>query len=185
VTPVNELAQTLQAALATLPASECAETQLRVPLKVSLKGIKKAVVKLKVTATAGGKKDVDKLKLTCLPSTTGPSFAAAVQPIFTARCAIPGCHTGTPIVGLSAPTLDAGQSYAQIVGQRAPQGRKVLVQPRSVKKSYLAAKLFGQKITGLKMPQGCPNGPIPAGGCLEEAETFTILQWIQSGAQNN
>lgn len=178
--------QALSTALGGLGTSGCVAGQLPVPVKVSVKGLKQAVVKLKVTATANGKKDADKLKLTCLPSTIAPSFSTDVQPILTEKCAIAGCHTGTPIPGLSAPTLDAGQAYTNIVGQPVPQfPKKTLVQGGLVKKSYLAAKILGQKIKGLQMPQGCPNGPIPSGGCLDDAQTITILTWIQAGAPNN
>jgi hypothetical protein len=34
------------------------------------------------------------------------------------------------------------------------------------------------------MPQGCPNLP-PAGGCLTDAQIFTILSWIANGAPDN
>jgi hypothetical protein len=179
--------QALAAALAGLGASGCTPARIRVPLKVSLKGIKNGVAKLKVTASAGGRRDTDKLRLTCTPAPNAPSFAAAVQPIFTSKCAVPTCHVGTPILGLSAPNLEAGNAYEMIVGQRGLQSRKTLVQPGSLKKSYLAAKILGQKLMPgtLRMPQGCPNGPLPPGGCLDEAQTFTILHWIQRGAPDN
>jgi hypothetical protein len=34
------------------------------------------------------------------------------------------------------------------------------------------------------MPFGCPLAP-GVGGCLTNAEIYTILAWIQSGAPNN
>lgn len=189
--PGDAVGQALAAALTAVGASGCTPSGLRVPLKVSLKGIKPGKVRLKVTATAGGKKDADTLKLTCVPSASGPSFSADVQPILSGKCALCGCHAGTPPT--SPPSLEPGKAFAAIVGQPAPlTPRKKLVQPRVVKKSYLAAKILGQKITGLRMPNGCPNlaplGGCPSGaegGCLDDAQLYTVLGWIQSGAANN
>jgi hypothetical protein len=188
----DAVAQSLAAALGGLGSSGCTPVALRVPLKVSRKGVKTAVARLKVTASAGARRDTDKLRLACIPRPGGPSFAADVQPIFTEKCAYCGCHSGTPIPGLTAPTLEAGVSYAAIVGQPVPRlPRKTLVQPRAVKKSYLAAKILGEGIVGLMMPNGCPNLPprdvcgVADGGCLDDAQRYTILHWIQSGALDN
>lgn len=179
-------AQALTAALAGLdPAGvACATVALRVPLKVSLAGIKPGVSKLKVTAPAGGKRDTDRLKLVCQPNPTAPSLAQTVQPILTAKCAIPACHTGpAPSAGQ---TLDEGQTYAANVGVRSTNTAKLLrVRPGSLRKSYMARKILGQGIgVTAFMPQGCPGFP-PSGGCLTDEEVFVILSWMANGAPNN
>jgi hypothetical protein len=105
-----------------------------------------------------------------------------VQPVLSARCAIPACHSGIP--PRSEPSLEAGRALDAIVNRRALVGRLPLVQPGKIGRSYLARKIFGRRIKGLPMPFGCPGAP-PAGGCLTAAETYTILSWIQGGARDD
>ena len=183
--------QALEAALAALdPAVPgCTTPGLAVPLRISLAGIKPGTARLRVTATAAGKRDVDKVKLRCDPSPTPPSFANQVQPILTARCAYPGagCHDSTFRGG--GQNLEAGAAYQESVGVRATQAPKLLrVKPSSLKASFMARKLLGAGIPpgigGARMPLGCPGLP-PVGGCLSDAELFTILSWIANGAPNN
>jgi hypothetical protein len=175
-------AQTLAAALAALPVAgeSCTPPGVTLALKVSAAGVKKSATHFVVTAASGGKRDKDKLKLTCLPSTVAPSFENVIQPVFTAKCAIPTCHSGpSPSAGQS---LEAGQSYATDVGVHSTNNpRLVRVTPGNVKKSYLAAKILGPTDRTAIMPQGCPGLP-PAGGCLTDEDKLSILYWIQNGA---
>ena len=187
-------AQQLAAALGALDraASACTAPGLALPLKLSLAGIKTGKARLSVTATSGGKRDRDRLQLTCAASTTAPSFSQAVQPIFTAKCAYSGCHDTFALPG--RPILVAGMAYAQTVGAKATLGKLLRVKPRSIRGSDLAHRILGQAIPagGTQMPQGCPTvAPpgCPAGTveacCLTAAEKFTILSWIANGAPND
>src|SRR5262249_35095722 len=71
----DDAARALRAALGALGTSGngCTPAGFRVPLKVGLPGIKSGVEKLTFTAVSGGKRDRDKLKLTCVRGAT-PSF---------------------------------------------------------------------------------------------------------------
>jgi len=158
----------------------------QIPLNggAKLAPVKNGVAKFKVTATAG-KKDVDKFKLQCAP---GAQLARDVQPIFTAKCAIPSCHSGpTPSGGH---TLEDGQTYADNVNVKALiPSNGLRIKPGNVKASFLAKKIIaGVHLNpvngGAFMPQGCPGLP-PAGGCLTDQEILTILSWIQRGAPND
>jgi len=179
-------AAALAGALAALDpsAQACTPPGLALPLKISPAGIKKTVARLSVTATSGGKKDKDRLKLTCEPSTTAPSLSGDVQPILTAKCAIPTCHSGpSPSAGQS---LEAGQSYGSDVNVHSTNNPKLIrVVPSSIKKSYLARKILGPTDGTALMPQGCPGAPLSPGGCLTDDEKATILYWIANGAPND
>ena len=189
-------AQQLAAALQSLPlaAQGCTPPGLRIPLKVSLAGIKPGKLRVTVTATSGGKRDKDKLKLACLPSTVAPSLVNQVQPIFglgrsdpNGRCTFSGCHSGPSPGG--ALNLEPGHSYPDSVNVPSTEVRKYArVKPGSIKLSLLARKILGEGIppgTGSKMPQGCPAIIPPVTQCPTDAEIFTILSWIANGAPNN
>jgi hypothetical protein len=188
VKPASATGQALAAALAALdPAAPgCTAAGLAVPLRVSLAGIKPGIAKLKVSASAAGKRDSDKLKLRCDPNPTAPSFASVVQPILTTRCAYSGCHDATFRGG--GQNLEAGAAYRESVGVRSTQSKLMRVKAGSVRSSFMARKILGQGIPGViggaVMPQGCPGFP-PAGGCLTDDEKFTILSWIANGAPDN
>jgi hypothetical protein len=187
VTPASQpAAQMLENELTTLnlTAEGCTAPGLPVPLGVKLAGIKPGKARMTVTATSGGKRDRDKLRLTCMPSATAPSFAQDVQPILTAKCAIPACHSGPQPSG--GQNLEAGRAYADDVDVHATTGPRVRVKRGSIRASEVAHRILGQALPpgGAIMPQGCPGFP-PAGGCLTPAEIFTILSWIQNGALNN
>ena len=189
VTPSsNPTAQALASALAKLdPATQgCTPPGLALPLKLSLAGIKTAKARLTVTASSGGKRDRDKLRLTCMPGAPQISFARDVQPIFTARCAITSCHTGPTQQASGHQSLDAGVAYADSVNAPATTGKLVRVKPGSIRQSQLAHRILGQGLPrgGAIMPQGCPGFP-PLGGCLTREEIFTIVAWIAEGAPNN
>lgn len=190
VTPSQDpLASQLVTALSAVdPATQgCTSMALRLPLKVSLAGIKPGKSRMTVVASSGGKRDKDKVRLVCEKNPTAPSLGTQVQPILTQRCAIPACHVGTSASG--GQNLEVGQSYAQSVNVRSVGARKLFrVKPGSVKASFMARKILGVGIPpgigGSVMPQGCPGLP-PSGGCLTEEETFTILLWIANGAPDN
>ena len=202
VKPAKDAAgQQLAAALGSLdPASAgCTPAGLAVPLKISLAGIKPGKSRLAITASSGGKRDRDKLRLTCLPSTVAPSFALQIQPIFTAKCAYAGgCHDSAFHGGASGQVLEPAVAYAQTVNVRAQEVPKFLrVKPGSIKNSFLARKILGEGLVPQpaafgRMPLGCPNGSgpcvgsaCPTGGCLSPAEILTILYWIANGAPSS
>jgi hypothetical protein len=187
VKPAKDLTgQQLAAALSTLDlgSAGCTPPGLRLPVKISLAGIKTGKSRLTVTAVSGGKRDRDKLKLACQPSTIPPSLAQDVQPIFTEKCAYAGCHDSFFKAG--GQDLSRGVSYGSSVGARSTLGKLPRVTPGSLKRSQMAHRLLGVGIPvgGTQMPQGCPGLP-PMHGCLTPDETFTILSWIANGAPNN
>ena len=108
------------------------------------------------------------------------SFRGDIQPIFTARCALPGCHSGPmPTQGLD---LSDGSSYAALVGRSSTELPTVkLIDPGSATTSYLLWKVgkapAGQSIMGLPMPL--------LGGPLTLAQVMTISDWVTQGALDN
>ena len=107
-----------------------------------------------------------------LPSSPdGVSFADDIQPIFTARCAISGCHVApTPQAGL---VLTAGTSYANLVNvptQIFTPGVRITPNDTGASVLYLLVS----------------SGTMPAtGGPLTTAQIDAIREWIESGAPNN
>jgi hypothetical protein len=108
------------------------------------------------------------------------SFAKDIQPIFTASCALPGCHAGNaPQEGMN---LAAGQAFANIVGVKSKEAPTLnRIEPGDPQKSYLWHKINGTQSTvggsGARMPMGrapLPNDPLTK-----------IRQWIEQGAKNN
>ncbi|HYV57754.1 MAG TPA: hypothetical protein VE911_09415 [Candidatus Nitrosopolaris sp.] len=180
-------AQALASALAALAPSghDCTPPGVTVPLKVGLSGIKAGAARMRVSAVSGGLRDSDKLALTCQPNPTPPSFAGAVQPILSAKCALPSCHSGPSPSG--GQNLEPGRAYAESVGVASVNVPNLMrIEPGSIKKSYLARKILGQGIGPTsRMPQGCPAVIPPVPACLTDAEVFTILSWIQGGAPDN
>jgi hypothetical protein len=113
----------------------------------------------------------------CRCADTIVSFAADVQPIFSAACNASGCHTGArPKEGLS---LEVGEAYASLVGAPASQcSERLLVKPGDPAGSYLVQKLMGTQLcSGSQMPK--------AGQGLPDAEFETISNWICQGAPEN
>jgi hypothetical protein len=104
------------------------------------------------------------------------SFAADVQPIFTASCALAGCHSGpAPIAAMN---LSAGQAYANIVNVPSIEVLLMRVLPGDPANSYLFMKITNAPgIIGVPMPFGA--FPLPA------AQITTIGNWIAQGALNN
>jgi hypothetical protein len=174
------LASALAALDPTVPG--CTPAGLAVPLKVSVAGVKKVKARMKVSVKSGGRKDTDTITLVCLAGT--PPLAGAVQDAFTAKCAIPTCHEGTLPSGDMS--LQDGSTAANTINVRAIANRRLVrVKPGSVRKSFLARKLFRNGIPangsqGALMPSGC-NSVSPE-KCLTDAELLAILSWIQAGA---
>lgn len=106
------------------------------------------------------------LNIDAVPAAT-ISFAAQVQPIFTANCTV-GCHSPG---GISAfMDLTAGNAYASLV-QATP--------PRVVAGSSSNSVLYG-RISGTIVPQ-MPLGTAP----LSAADQTRIKDWIDQGATDN
>jgi Bacterial Ig-like domain (group 2) len=107
------------------------------------------------------------------------TFGADVQPIFTANCALSGCHAGPS--PQQAMDLSAGKAYANIVNVHAMEANLDRVEPGDPEASYLLHKIQGTQSqaggSGGRMPQNAD--PLPQG-------TIDIVRaWIQSGAADN
>lgn len=107
------------------------------------------------------------------------SFAGDVLPIFTANCALTGCHTGpSPEEGLD---LRPGRAFATLVNVTSREcGQFKRVQPGQPSASYLVFKIVGPPqpcFSGDRMPDGAPP--------LSAADQATIQAWIMQGALNN
>ena len=108
------------------------------------------------------------------------SLARDVQPIFTAHCALSGCHAGSaPVLGQN---LSAGLAYASIVSVAAQEAPGYFrVRPSFPDSSYLVHKIEGTPGalggSGGRMPLGLP--------ALSGPEIATIRAWIAAGAPNN
>ncbi|MFQ5704896.1 MAG: hypothetical protein ACE5HT_12850 [Gemmatimonadales bacterium] len=108
------------------------------------------------------------------------SFAAEVQPIFTARCALSGCHAGpTPQQGMN---LSEGLAFSNIVNVPANEVSGLMrVRPNSPDSSYLV-----HKIEGTQGNVGGSGGRMPLSGCcLAQDQIDLIRTWIGEGAVNN
>lgn len=99
------------------------------------------------------------------------TFSADVQPIFSARCALPGCHIQpSPQAGMD---LSPGQSYASIVNVPAVSlGPGLRVKPSEPDSSVL----YGLISAGTMPAQGNPLLP---------SQIETIRIWIENGAKDD
>lgn len=104
------------------------------------------------------------------------SFSADVQPIFTANCALAGCHSG-PRAILNQ-NLSAGLAFSNIVGVRSVEVNTLnRIQPGDPDNSYLIQKVRGVAAVGERMPFGRPS--------LADEAIATIIAWAAAGAPNN
>src|SRR5262249_40828301 len=109
----------------------------------------------------------------------GPvSFATDVQPIFTANCALSGCHPGA--FPAQAMNLSPGVRYATLVGGTSvewPTFQRVAAGAPSSR--YVVFKLQGAGpcLGGPRMPLFAD--PLP------DAQIQAISNWIAQGALNN
>jgi hypothetical protein len=165
-----------RSALATLdPAQQaCTTGGVTTVLAVKASGIKPVVMRVRTTAVSGGKRDTDSVKLTCV---AGRPTLAAVQPIFTAKCATLGCHSDSTRSG--GLTLTAGKARPAMLNVRATFPKWILLKAGNPKKSFLVRKLFPLSgLLGSPMPQGCRI----TNTCLTPEELATIIAWVQAGA---
>jgi hypothetical protein len=107
------------------------------------------------------------------PVVVMPSLRRDIQPIFTARCAVAGCHVTATEANLGLVLKDADASYAHLVNVDSVEqpGFKRVV-PGDALMSYLMLKLDA----GEMPKQGPP---------LSEGTRDTIRNWINEGAPNN
>ena len=107
------------------------------------------------------------------PAVAQPSLRSDVQPIFTARCAVVGCHITPTEANLGLVLTDPATSYSNLVGVSSVEFPGVFrVQAGASDQSYIMFKLdFGD------MPK---EGPM-----LLQGTRDTIRNWIDQGAQNN
>ena len=102
-----------------------------------------------------------------------PSFAHDVQPIFTARCAVTGCHVTPTQANLGLVLTDEATSYGNLVNVPSVEFPSALrVVPGSSATSYLMSKLDAGE-----MPK---QGPM-----LSQGTRDTIRNWIDQGAPRN
>ncbi len=110
-----------------------------------------------------------------LPGIENPSFDQDIQPIFSASCALSGCHNAGAAGGLD---LRTDRSYAQLVGITSSQDpTRERVDPGDAQNSYLVIKIEGRQSVGSRMPLG--RSPLSA------REIGTIRNWIGLGAEDN
>ncbi|HKG95490.1 MAG TPA: hypothetical protein VKA84_26485 [Gemmatimonadaceae bacterium] len=109
-----------------------------------------------------------------------PSFAADVQPIFTARCALGGCHT--PATRRGGLALDAAHSYDETVGvpSRLLGGAMLRVKPADPDSSWLLRLVQPDSIRRL----GRSRMPL-ASTPLTDGQIATIGNWIRQGARRD
>lgn len=107
------------------------------------------------------------------PAVANPSFAGDIQPIFTARCAVAGCHITPTEANLGLVLKDAATSYAHLVSVSSVEIPGVdRVKPGDSASSYLILKLDAGE-----MPK---SGPM-----LSQGTRDTIRNWIDQGAAAN
>jgi hypothetical protein len=108
------------------------------------------------------------------------SLSCDVQPIFSASCALSGCHSGpNPAQGQN---LSAGQAFANIVNVASEQVPRLFrVEPRNADSSYLVIKIEGEagQVGGTDTRMPLDRTP------LTRAQIDTIRSWINAGAMNN
>lgn len=112
-------------------------------------------------------------------ATTLVSFAVDIEtPIFGAKCAVIGCHTGGNPTGNMV--LAPGFAYSNIVNvPSVGGGGKLRIKPNDTANSYLYNKITGTGIAGEIMP------PPATLDFLTQDQKDTIKDWILQGAQNN
>jgi hypothetical protein len=107
------------------------------------------------------------------PAIARPSLSRDIQPIFSDRCAIPGCHIAPTQADLGLVLKDADTSYADLVNVDSKEVPGVpRVSPGDAANSYLVIKLQD----GTMPKQGPP---------LSQGTITTISNWINQGAAKN
>lgn len=108
-----------------------------------------------------------------------PSLRNDVQPIFTARCAVVGCHITATEANLQLVLKDAETSYANLVNVESGDhpGQDIFrVVPGSSAQSWLM-----YRIETAPVEERMPKGAEP----LSQGTIDTIRNWIDQGAQDN
>jgi hypothetical protein len=126
----------------------------------------------------------------CKPSEdpASVSFQGNLQPVFTASCALGGCHdAASSIQGLN---LSVGASYGQLVNVRSTERRSLdRVQPGDPATSYLNQKIEDvEGISGTIMPPACGGGATTGTNgapCLTADEVEMFRTWVLACAPNN
>lgn len=110
------------------------------------------------------------------PPGPGVSFAADVQPVLTASCALAGCHAGSkPQAGMSLVAGDAPASIIDVTSTGYAPAKRVV--PGDPAASVLYNKITDTGRFGGDMPPGPP--------ALSANEIETIRVWIEEGAEDN
>ncbi|NIR03064.1 MAG: hypothetical protein GTN78_23140 [Gemmatimonadales bacterium] len=102
-----------------------------------------------------------------------------VQPIFTASCALSGCHLSpAPQMGMD---LSAASAFAHTVNVQSNESALLRIKPFDPDASYLVHKIQGTQLSvggsGARMPLGGPS--------LSQEQIDTIRAWVTKGAQDN
>jgi len=99
----------------------------------------------------------------------------SIQDVFTANCALAGCHAGaTPQAGMSL--ADARTSWDAVLGVPSVQRPQFFrIEPGDSLDSYVVMKLRND---ARKLGQPMPLGGFP----LDSASDHRIAQWAQAGA---
>ena len=107
------------------------------------------------------------------------SFSRSVQPIFTDRCALSGCHAGAaPVQDMN---LEEGRAFNDIVNVVSNVAALRRVRPGLPDSSYLV-----HKIQGTQASVGGDGEQMPLDNCcLSQAQIDVIRAWITRGAPNN
>lgn len=120
----------------------------------------------------------------CVAATGGCTgaacFAQDIQPIFSANCALSGCHAGTaPQQGMN---LSAGAAYANIVCVASAERPGMMrIRPFEPDSSYLFHKIQGTQTT-----IGGSGAQMPLGAAPLSAQQISLIRtWITQGARNN
>ena len=108
-----------------------------------------------------------------------PSFANDIQPIFTRRCAIGGCHTVNS--ARAELVLLPGHAYDSLVNKRSYLSSVYdRVEPGDAASSWLV------RMIGPDEDAREHNARMPLGGQpLTDNQIATIVNWIENGALRN
>ncbi len=104
----------------------------------------------------------------------GVDYESQIRPIFSANCALSGCHVAGHQTGLD---LTAGNSYGMLVSVTSTNYAPALrVEPFNANNSVLYNKVENTGVYGGQMPP--PPNPALAPGDIQ-----LIMDWINEGAQ--
>jgi hypothetical protein len=126
-----------------------------------------------VVATAGGIEGSASMVVTAV------RFAQHIQPIFTASCALSGCHAGAGAA--QGMDLSEGNAYGSIVNVPSNESTLLRIKPFEPDSSYLIHKVQGTQASvggsGVQMPRGAPP--------LSQEVIDLMRAWVSKGAGNN